>query len=553
MLTCSQARLLLHYGATPGTHRRGVPELGFHIAQCSECRSIWQHVDHPEALVAVSQKESSPTCPDSTLPNSSPTQVNPSAPQLQAASDDLLQFNVVESVLAIPFDTNGISQALRDETTSGTSEKSTSYISLLQDRNFRSLWISQAISTFGSFFTRIAVPIYVFNLTNSYMHLGFSFFSGLIAPLLFSLFAGVLVDRFDRRRIMIHTDIASSIALFALVLCTLLPLAIPIKLGFVYTITFVVALLRALYKPARIGIFTDVVSERKLLTANSLDGATTTLAEFLSYPVAAAALTLIGPSIAFGVDAASFLVSAFLVTQVKVAPLIEERKQARNVWAEMKEGLLLTLSLSPVRKVVILSFIVPLVFALYNALLIPYTEEALGSTKEVGYPALEAAAAFGLLVGMLVLGRWGQKVPRMMLLAFGIFGYGVATFFQGILPQFAPYLSRSSQVGGTWTPLLLIVLPLAIVCGAANSLILASLRTVLQESTPRAALGRVYSVMSTAAGSGFAVGALLTGLGQGRSAAVLSALGTILIVLGLFCYWWLPEKRSAHFVLEPNL
>jgi MFS family permease len=553
MLTCSQARLLLHYGATPGTRRHGFPELGFHIAQCPQCRSVWEQIHQPIDSAATPQSELSvialPNIPvDDTLPHLVSNVVEHDTVNKGTTFDEY-----VETSQHVSYDSNKNNHVLYNPVASVPSKESTSYLALLQDRNFRMLWISQGISTFGSFFTRIAVPIYVFNLTNSYMHLGLSFFSSLIAPLLFSLFAGVLVDRFDRRRIMINTDIASSAALLVLVLCTLLPLAIPIKLFLMYVITFVIALLRALYKPARIGIFADVVPESKLLTANSLDGATTTLAEFLSYPVAAAALTLIGPSVAFGVDAASFLVSALLVAQVKIATLIQERKQERNVWAEMKEGLTITISLSPVRKVVILSFIVPLLFALYNALLIPYTEEALGSTKEVGYPVIEAAAALGLLLGMLMLGRWGQKIPRMMLLAFGIFGYGVATLFQGILPQFAPYISSPSQVGGTWTPLLFLVLPLAMICGGANSLILTSLRTVLQENTPRAALGRVYSVMSAAAGSGFAVGALLTGLGQGRSAAVLSALGTILIVLGLVCFWWLPEKNTAQLVLEPNL
>ncbi len=555
MLTCSQAHLLLRYGATPGTPRQGFPELGFHIATCCECRAIWEQASQPENTAAPSYNTTVLNATKTPYGNAA---INCSDPQTLADAEvvdidaDVMPVSHAAGVDQIAIPVAYFDALPQDNPAESNVVKPITYRSLLQNANFRNLWISQSISTFGSYFTRVAVPIYVFSLTNSYTHLGFSFFSSLIAPLLFSLFAGALVDRLDRRRVMINTDVASSLVLLVLVLCTLLPLAIPVKLACIYVVSFVAALLREIYKPARVSLFADVVSERELLTANSLDGATTTLAEFLSYPLAAAALSLIGPTVAFGIDAASFLVSALFVGQVHVPTLVAKREQARNIWAEIKEGLTITVSLPPVRKVVLLSFIVPLLFSLYNVLLIPYTEEALGSTKEIGFPALEAAAAFGLLGGMLMLGRWGQRAQRMTLLALGIFGYGVATFLQGILPQFAPIFSLLNQSQAVWTPLLLAALPLAVVCGAANSLILASLRTVLQENTPRAALGRVYSVMSAAAGSGFALGALLTGFAQGRSAIMLSVLGIVLIALGIVCFWWLPQQRTHTFVWEPT-
>lgn len=546
MLTCSEARILIHYGAMPGTSRRGVPELGFHIATCCECRFAWEELSLRVNTATVPHENSSSTHkhPGNYLSNDVDLPLLLDADELNHDDDNVIS--------ACHFDasTQGVAGVIHD-IASLPAVKPITYRSLLKNTNFRMLWISQAISTFGSYFTRIAVPIYVFSLTNSYLHLGFSFFSALIAPLLFSVFAGALVDRLDRRRVMINTDLASGSVLLVLVVCTLLPLNLPIQLACIYAVTFVSSLLTEMHKPARVATFADVVSERELLTANSLDGATTTFAEFISYPVAAAALSLMGPTVAFGVDAGSFLLSALLIRHLPVAPLTAKSEQARNIWAEIKEGLTIVISLPPVRKIVLLSFIVPLLFSLYNVLLIPYTEEALGSTKEVGFPALEAAAAFGLLGGMLLLGRWGQQVSRMMLLALGIFGYGVAAFLQGILPHFAPVLFPSlNQASGAWTPLLIAALPLAMVCGTANSLILASLRTVLQENTPRTALGRVYSVMSAAAGSGFALGALLAGFAQGRSDAMLLVLGVLLIALGIVCYWWLPEKKTHTFMLE---
>ncbi len=552
MLTCNQARLLLYYGAVPGSSRRGFPELGFHLALCTECQLLW------EASCRSSKIPYSPRTYSSQVDD------RPISQQL-SIQDVALLASLLDEVDAVQISPspnipssipNRVPQEMQERQGFGvvgvSSCEAVTYQSLLQNANFRLLWLSQAISTFGSYFTRIAVPLYVFALTQSYVHLGLAFFSSLVASLLFGLLAGALVDRWDRRRAMFYTDVCSGFVLLTLVVCAWLPLAVPVKLSSIYVVTFVAALLREIYKIARVSIFTEVVSEEQLLVANSLDGATTTLAEFLSYPLAAVALSFIGPTAAFGVDAVTFLVSALLIRQVAVQPVVTKHNDVKKIWIEIKEGLMIAASLTVVRKIVLLSFVVPLLFSLHNTLLIPYAEEALDSTKEIGFPALVAADALGLLVGMLALGRFGQRLSRMMLLALGIFGYGLGTFAQGILPQIAPFVSSASRAQAAWTPLLFIALLFALVCGAANSLILATLRTVLQEHSPRAALGRVYSVMSVAAGAGFALGALLTGFGQGSAAMIMTAVGGALLLLGLLCYWWLPEKRAKNLLPTTN-
>ncbi|MBV9788681.1 MAG: MFS transporter, partial [Chloroflexi bacterium] len=141
------------------------------------------------------------------------------------------------------------------------------YRKILQNRNFRLLWLGQAITTFGGFFTRVAIPIYVFSITGSYGQLGFSFFISVLPSLLFGLFAGALVDRWDRRRTMILTDILNFFLLCGLIMVIVLPDPDWFKLGAIYAITFCSALLRELFSPARIAIFTEVVSDKELLTA----------------------------------------------------------------------------------------------------------------------------------------------------------------------------------------------------------------------------------------------------------------------------------------------
>lgn len=423
--------------------------------------------------------------------------------------------------------------------------KTVSYRELLSNSNFRLIWAGEAISTFGTYFTRIAVPIYVFSLTNSYAALGFAAFSTTIASLLFGLFAGALADRWDRRRTMMSADIANGLVVLSLLALVLLPLPLSIELGAIFGINFVAGLLRELFMPSRIALFADVLSKDELLTANSLDQATTTFCELLSYPVAAAVIFQLGPEVAFGVDAATFFVSALLIWAVRTPPHQPNHEAASNILSEIREGIGIAMSMPLVREVIALSLIVPLNLALLNTLQLPYAVDVLGSTKEVGFPVLEGAMALGVVLGMLALGRWGQHVSRALLLSYGIGSAGLTVLGMGLLPHIAGSLGIAAATSKPWTPLLLAAIPLAVLGGATNSMILASIRTVLQEQTPRNVLGRVFSVFGVAAGLGFSLGTLLTGLGQGRVSLVLLMIGTVLLTIGLLCRWYLPGRTQT--------
>lgn len=436
--------------------------------------------------------------------------------------------------------------------------KVVSYREILQNRNFRLLWMGQAITTFGNFFTRVAIPIYVYSITGSYAQLGFSFFVTTLPQLLFGLFAGALVDRWDRRRTMINTDLLNFALLCCLIGVIMLPDPIPVKLGAIYVITFCSSILREIFSPARIAIFTEVVDERSLLTANSLDQSSQTLGELLSYPLAAYLLLKLGPELAFGVDAASFLLSALLIWGVKVqkAP-VTETVETSSIWRDMRAGLIVVNKSSLLRKIVVLSFVVPMIFMLLAALTLPFAVEKLGSTAEVGFPMLEGAMALGVTVGMLALGRWGQNIPRWKLLAMGLFGFGFCMMLVGLVPRIGAAFGIDSSTlafdldptapENPWTVLLLMAIPLVFVQGATNSLLFTCIRTVMQEESPRAMIGRVASVVGVASGVGYSIGALMTKIGEGRADTVISITGAILLSIGIFSFWWLrvPPRTSA--------
>jgi len=428
------------------------------------------------------------------------------------------------------------------------------YRTLLRNRNFRFLWLGEAVSTFGSMFTRLAIPVYVYALTKSYTQLGLAFFWGLLASLVFGLVSGVLVDRWNRRNAMIGASMLNAVVLVGLVGVVAWAPSLPLQLAAIYALSFVSTLLRDFFAAARVAIFPDVLHEDEYLAANALDQSTIQFAELLSYPLSILVLWL-GPTLAFGLDAATFLVSALLLMRVRATPTPAAAPQEHTILRDMAAGLRTTWKLPLVRNIVLLSFVVPLIFSLMFTLQIPYAVDVAGSTEQVGFPLLEGAMALGFVIGAVLLGRWGTRAGRSTLLAVGIVGMGGGVLLQGLLPFVVQQQASMFLALPSLTVLLLLALPVLLLIGMMNSLVNTSIRTIVQERTPRAVLGRVFSVIQTAAAVGFAVGALLTNAAEGRVPFVLMLMGTVLIVIGLLCRTWLhnAERRSPPLSAEAEL
>ncbi len=421
-------------------------------------------------------------------------------------------------------------------TTSGDNEppRNVTYRSLLRNNNFRLLWLGEAISTFGSMFTRLAIPVYVYSLTNSYRQLGLAIFWGLAASLVFGLVSGVFVDRWNRRTTMTGASVLNGVVLLALVGVIVWNPALPIQLVAIYALNFVTTLLRDLFAAARVAIFPDVLNENEYLVANALDQSTIQFAELLSYPLSILVLWL-GPTLAFGLDAATFFVSALLLWRVRVKPAPVEASGERALFRDIAAGLRATWRLPLVRSIVLLSFIVPLIFSLMFTLQIPYAVDIAGSTEEVGFPLLEGAMALGFVIGAVLLGRSSKRWGRSTLLVGGIVGMGGGVLLQGVLPYLVGQRQNTFVLHPSLTLPLLLALPVLLLIGITNSLVATSIRTVVQERTPRTVLGRVFSVIQTASAAGFAVGALLTDAAEGRVPSTLIVMGTALIFIGLAC------------------
>lgn len=190
------------------------------------------------------------------------------------------------------------------------------YITLTRDnRNFRYLWFGQIVSLLGDWFNLIASAALISSLTGSGLAVGGLFVVRMLAPFLISPVAGVVADRYNRKRLLIMTDILRA----AVVACFLLVRDAE-HVWLLYALTAVQLALSGFFFPARTAMLPDLVGEEDLGTANALTSVTWSV--MLAFGAALGGLVAgqWGAYPSFTIDALTFLLSAVLLAQINYRP-----------------------------------------------------------------------------------------------------------------------------------------------------------------------------------------------------------------------------------------
>ncbi len=215
---------------------------------------------------------------------------------------------------------------------------SASYRELFRgNADFRNLWYGHVVSLFGDWFNLIASASLVGSLTGSGLAVGGLFVVRMLAPFLVSPIAGIAADRYDKRNLLIATDLVR----FVVVLGFLL-VREPAHLWLLYALTFVQLAMHGIFFPTRNAILPEVVSPRELGAANAVTAATWSV--MLATGAAAGGLVSgsFGVYPAFVIDSLTFLVSAFFIARVsRASPRLPEgsHPEARKALAEYVDGL----------------------------------------------------------------------------------------------------------------------------------------------------------------------------------------------------------------------
>ncbi len=277
---------------------------------------------------------------------------------------------------------------------------------LLRARDFRRLWLGQSASTIGDALVLVAVGLYVTRLTGDPGDVGLVLGAYSLPLVLFVLLGGVVADRLPRQRVMIVSD---------LVRCALhATLALLIATGVVQVWHMVVigalfGTAEAFFRPAYTGLVPQTVEEDDIQPAQALSGVSSQVAEIIGPALATALVLGVGGAAAFAVDAATFAVSAALLTRLRTRER-GERSAPATVLVELREGW------SAVRErawvwATVLAFSVALLVALtpFFVLGAAVAQEVYGS--DAVYGLSNAAWGVGTVTGAVLGSRWQPLRP----------------------------------------------------------------------------------------------------------------------------------------------
>ena len=359
---------------------------------------------------------------------------------------------------------------------------------VFRHKNFSLMWTGQLVSTIGSALTSLAASILVYQITEgSALSVGLMLMATAAPSLLVGLIAGVFVDRYDRRRIMIIADLLRAVLVF------LIPFLVSSSIVWLYVIVILTSAIGQFFDPAYESVLPEVAPDEELAAANSLMA----ISSFGSTAVGFAAAGLIAKfdiAIAFYIDAVSFLISAGCVLFLRVRkPEVTEETSVKAVFANLKTGVTYLTKNPALRSIFLLAIPVAVSFGLANSLLLPFAERALNATT-FEYGLQEGLTSVGFVIASLLMVAYLNRWREGQWMVVGLFGMGISALVYSQLHSI---------------PLAIAIMMLS---GFMNAPYSIARRLLVQRNTAADMRGRVSSAFFVSSNAFFLLGMAAAGL-----------------------------------------
>ncbi len=334
------------------------------------------------------------------------------------------------------------------------------YLSLLRrNPNYRNLWFARVVSNLGDWFNLLASAALIARLTDSGAAISLLFLVRFLPLFFMSPFAGVIADHFDRRKVLIATNLLRAITVGALVLVDR-----PERIWLLYVLTALQFVFSAVFTPAETALIPNVVDEDDLITANALDGLTWSTMLAFGAMLGGLAAAFFGVVTAFVLDALSFLLSAWFVARVHVPPKVglggtaAEAHDVKSGMFAFIEGMRYLRGEPIILGIALAKAGGALVWGAINVVEIPLAEQVfpLLGNGSLTLGLLYAATGIGTGFGPLLMRHWmGDSKPAQMraiqigfvTLTVGVFGLALAPSLPWVL---AATTLRAIGSGGIW-------------------------------------------------------------------------------------------------------
>lgn len=406
---------------------------------------------------------------------------------------------------------------------------------VLRNKNFFFLWIGQIISQFGDRLTQMALIYLIYKKApGSAFELAKLFVFIIIPVFVVGPVAGAYSDRWNKKYTMIVSDLIRGIlVLLIVVYCFLVPKLTPIFP--IYIIVFVLFSMTRFFIPAKMSIIPDLVSQDKLLPANSLITTTGMIAAVLGLGIGGIfIMPIFGVKTGLIIDSITFFTSAALLSFMRVGYAKKEFKEniydisreigqaiKKSVFMEIKEGIRYLLQHKKMH------FVIGILFLLWSAIgasyvvVIAFIQKTLGTaTRHLGLLAI--FFGLGLFLGSLIYGRLGHlfSKTRAMFLSLTLGGIALVQFIIFVVAYPYFYIATS----------------LAAFFGLFIAPIMISSNTIVHELMPEELRGRAFSSLEAVMHLAFLIFMLLVSVLAEfiDTSYILISVGVLCVYAGIF-------------------
>lgn len=350
-------------------------------------------------------------------------------------------------------------------------QEGTGFLALMRHRNYSLLWTSQLISNLGDRFHWVAISLWVYAETKSALSVSYAIISLLVAPAIMALVAGVVVDHWDRRAILVGADVLRAVVVASI------PALMTLGLPWVYAALFLVSGASAFFRPAIFASIPQTVPRHKIHQANAVYASQDAAVEVVGPALAGLVVGHFSYAAALYMDSITYLASAGLLATMRFnssAHAKVARVAASSVLASIREGI------TYVRRDQVQLALLALLFggqwvAGLGSLQTPLAKGVIGITdRQFGW--FQSIWGLGFAAASLVSMWLSPLVPRGQTIVAAYVLYALAAGAMGISVNLGMLV-----VAGFWV-------------GFANIMFFVNVSTVIMEHTPDSVIGRTVTI-----------------------------------------------------------
>ncbi|MFV2014392.1 MAG: MFS transporter, partial [Candidatus Heimdallarchaeota archaeon] len=414
--------------------------------------------------------------------------------------------------------------------------------SVIKNKDFASIFIGGFISDMGTFFSIIAIIFLAIEKTNqlstreSAQLVALITVARIVPTLFFGPVAGVLVDRFDRKKIMILSDIFSGLTTVGFIFVT--------EISQMFVLAFLGSISTIFFYPARGASIPKVVEPEQLVQANGLIQTFTQISILVGPGIAGLLIKQYGLEIAFIIDSLSFFISALLllVIRVDLNPVQNNGKLTiMKVLSDLKDGLILVKNDKLISFILILFSVSLIGIGMINPLFAFYLKTEFGmDERDFGF-ILSFSAISGVVTAIFITKK-GQIKNKVRILVIGIYLVGIGMLLVGLAAHFESnnikfgildyYLNIPSET-------LLLYIGMAVI-GSVNVVFNVPFSALMQAIVKNEDLGKISGFLGTILSLSQTVGALVATI-----LVLYYEINMIFIVIALFLF-----LVASYFIID---